>query len=89
MNAALKKIKQVESVELYFKEFGDSSINLLIRMWIPFKNSNKDYHAVRDEAIMRIKEAFDKECIQIPWPIRTLDFGIKGGTELKKQLRKK
>lgn len=89
VNAALKKIKKVESVELYFKEFGDSSINLMIRMWIPFKNSNKDYHAARDEAIIRIKEAFDKEGIQIPWPIRTLDFGIKGGTELKKQLGKK
>ena len=33
-----------------------------------------------------IKDAFDANDITIPFPIRTLDFGIKGGTELKAQL---
>ncbi|MFT7198329.1 MAG: hypothetical protein ACI83W_002707, partial [Marinoscillum sp.] len=29
-----------------------------------------------------IKPAFDKEGITIPFPIRTLDFGIKSGQKL-------
>ncbi|MFT6203931.1 MAG: small conductance mechanosensitive channel [Spirosomataceae bacterium] len=28
---------------------------------------------------MSIKEAFDNADIMIPYPVRTLDFGIKGG----------
>jgi small-conductance mechanosensitive channel len=34
---------------------------------------------VQSEAIMRIKKAYDDNNIMIPFPIRTLDFGIKGG----------
>jgi small conductance mechanosensitive channel len=33
---------------------------------------------------MRIKKAYDENDITIPFPIRTLDFGIKGGTTLQK-----
>jgi small conductance mechanosensitive channel len=29
-----------------------------------------------------IKKAFDEQDITIPFPIRTLDFGIKGGLKL-------
>jgi len=36
----------------------------------------------RHEAIMHIEEAFDANDIMIPFPIRTLDFGIKGGEKL-------
>jgi small conductance mechanosensitive channel len=31
---------------------------------------------------MHIKEAFDANDIMIPFPIRTLDFGIRGGEKL-------
>lgn len=67
--------------ELYFEEFGESSIDFVVRFWIPFGRTtpNRDYKAAVSEAIMRIKAAFDKEGITIPWPIRTLDFGAKGG----------
>jgi len=41
-----------------------------------------DYLSARSEAIMRIKKAFDENDITIPFPIRTLDFGIKGGEKL-------
>ncbi len=83
---ALSKVKDVQGIELFYREFGDSSIVLMIRIWIPFNNANKDYHKARDDAIIRIKEAYDKAGIQIPWPIRTLDFGIKGGEKLKSHL---
>jgi small-conductance mechanosensitive channel len=38
---------------------------------------------VQSEAIMRIKKAYDDAGIMIPFPIRTLDFGIKGGKTLE------
>lgn len=31
---------------------------------------------------MRIKKAYDANDIMIPFPIRTMDFGIKGGKPL-------
>jgi len=37
-------------------------------------------------AIIRIKKAFDKNDITVPFPIRTLDFGIKGGKTLKEMM---
>ncbi len=40
------------------------------------------YLGVGSEAIMRIKKAYDDNDITIPFPIRTLDFGIKGGMTL-------
>ncbi len=33
-----------------------------------------------------IKKAFDENDIMIPFPIRTLDFGIKGGEKLAEAL---
>ena len=38
------------------------------------------------EAATAIKEAFDANDIMIPFPIRTLDFGIRGGEKLNEQL---
>ena len=72
---------QERDVELFYKEFGDSSINFVVRFWIPFSRQ-PDYLAARSEAVMRIKKAFDENGITIPFPIRTLDFGIVGGEKL-------
>lgn len=72
-------------VELFYEEFGDSSINFTVRFWIPFSRQ-PDYLAARSEAIERIKRAFDAAGITIPFPIRTLDFGIKGGATLAEVL---
>lgn len=68
-------------VELYFDEFGDSSINFKLRFWIDFQQ-NVDYWRAQSEAIMKLKKAFDENDIMIPFPIRTLDFGIRGGEKL-------
>jgi small conductance mechanosensitive channel len=37
---------------------------------------------MRSKAIKAIKRAFYEQDITIPFPIRTLDFGIKGGQKL-------
>ena len=74
-----------KDIEIFFEEFGDSSINFVVRIWHKFKGQ-KDFLKVRDDAIIRIKEAYDKNDIMIPFPIRTLDFGIKGGEKLNEVL---
>jgi len=81
---AVKKINNVlqdQDISLYFTEFGDSSINFIVRFWVPFKKQ-PDYLTAKSEAIMAIKKVYDDNDIMIPFPIRTLDFGIKGGEKL-------
>lgn len=72
-------------VELFFEEFGDSSINFVVRFWIDFSRQ-AEYLAARSEAIERVKAAFDEGGITIPFPIRTLDFGVVGGEKLSEDL---
>lgn len=63
-----------EEVELFYTEFGDSSINYVLRFWTPALKQ-KDISEARNKAIMAIKKVYDANDINIPFPIRTLDFG--------------
>jgi len=63
-----------ETVEFFFTEFGDSSINFMVRFWADAINLKQE-HAARHKAIKLIKKHFDAQAINIPFPIRTLDFG--------------
>jgi small conductance mechanosensitive channel len=69
-------------VELFYEEFGDSSINFVIRFWID--SSKHDFWRARSEAIEWIKRGFDENGITIPFPIQTLDFS---GASSKKVLQ--
>lgn len=62
-----------EDVIFLYTEFGDSSINYECRFWI---DSTKalEIHKARTEAMIAIKKAYDSNGINIPFPIRTLDF---------------
>ncbi len=88
---AVAAVEQVEPrrgdrpVELFFEEFGDSSINFVVRFWIEFSRQ-AEYLAARSEAIERVKAAFDEAGLTIPFPIRTLDFGVVGGEKLSAEL---
>ncbi|WP_299059590.1 mechanosensitive ion channel family protein [uncultured Polaribacter sp.] len=62
-----------KKVEFYFTEFGDSSINFLCRFWVDSENALEKLKA-KSNAIIQIKQAFDKEGINIPFPMRTLEF---------------
>jgi small conductance mechanosensitive channel len=75
-------ISKEEEITLFYESFGDSSINFSIRIWID-SAQQAVYKQVGSEAIMRIKKAYDDNDIMIPFPIRTLDFGIKGGKTIK------
>ena len=66
--------------DLYYTGFGASSIDFVVRFWI--KPRQKNFLAARSNAIIAIKKAFDSNDITIPFPIRTLDFGIPGGVAI-------
>lgn len=76
---ALKDIKGLttDPITMGYKEFADSSINYVVRIWIQ-NPEQYEYWAVRHAVILAIKKAYDQNGISIPFPIRTLDFG--GGT---------
>lgn len=73
-------------VEFFYTGFGSSSIDFLVRFWLKLCNQ-ADYLRARDEALVAVRKAFDAEGITIPFPIRTLDFGIKGGLQLGQVLK--
>lgn len=75
-----------KDVEVVYEEFGASSINFLVRYWISYKRQT-DFVYAKSEAIMRIKKAFDTHNIEIPFPITTLNFGVKGGKNLSIELK--
>jgi small conductance mechanosensitive channel len=63
-----------EGVEFFYTEFGDSSINFVTRFWITSQKPKPKLEA-QHTAIKLIKKNFDEAGINIPFPIRTLDFG--------------
>ena len=85
---SIEKRNKSKDVEIYFEEFGDSSINFVIWFWITFEKQT-DYLGAMSEAVLRLKKAFDENGITIPFPIRTLDFGIKGGKSLSESIQTK
>ncbi len=78
------RIKDKE-IEFFYDAFDSSSINFVARVWIHYPG-NQSYLIARHEMIKKIKSAFDENNITIPFPIRTMDFGIKGGLPLDKSL---
>ncbi|WP_346237476.1 mechanosensitive ion channel [Niabella insulamsoli] len=67
--------------KLFFDVFGDSSIECSVLIWLQSGAQSVLWQG-RSEAIKLIKKAYDENDITIPFPIRTLDFGIKGGEKL-------
>ncbi len=86
-DVVLSTIKNLDGVidkdlmVLDYSEFDSSSINFNIRFWIEYPGE-LGYFTMKSKAIKAIKSAFDEQDITIPFPIRTLDFGIKGGQKL-------
>ena len=83
----VEKINQFDFVirknetAVYAEGFCDSSINLLVLFWIKYPGE-PDFMTVRHKGVVAVKQALDAADISIPFPIRTLDFGIKGGEKL-------
>lgn len=60
-----------KELEFYYREFGGSSINFIIRFWVD-ATENMTLLKSKSIAIKAIKDAFDEHGIEIPFPIRTL-----------------
>lgn len=84
--ASIPGLSPDDKTSFFFEGFGDSAINYTLRIWAATPGQ-PEYLRIRSEAIMRIKKAYDEEGIVIPFPIRTLDFGIKGGQPLQDALQ--
>ncbi|MFC5271046.1 mechanosensitive ion channel family protein [Adhaeribacter terreus] len=66
---------QIDSkeVEVFFEEFSESAIIVLVRFWVHYTRQT-DYVTARSEAIMKIKKAYDLHHIKFPFPIQTFEF---------------
>ncbi|MVN22843.1 mechanosensitive ion channel family protein [Mucilaginibacter arboris] len=77
----MEHLSAEDEITMFYQEFGGSTINFMLRLWI---NSPEQatYLNVGSEAIIRLKKAYDKNSIMLPFPTTTLDFGVKGGVPL-------
>lgn len=71
-----------KQTEFFYTEFGDSSINFICRFWVDSENALEKLKA-KSKAIVKIKQAFDKNDINIPFPMRTLEFVDKTKLNIK------
>lgn len=74
-----------EETEVFAEKFGSSSVDLLVWFWIRYPGE-AGFMTARHKAITTIKRALESADILIPFPIRTLDFGPKGGATLTREL---
>lgn len=74
-----------KDVEVLFEEFGGSSINSSVLVWLE-SSDQMSYRKARSAGLKAIKKAIDDAGLNIPFPIRTLDFGADpvGGVSLTK-----
>jgi len=88
----VKQINQYDFVikkddtAVFAKDFGDSSVNLLLWFWIDYPGET-GFMQARHQAVVGVKQALESADILIPFPIRTLDFGAKGGEKLNSMLK--
>ncbi|GAB3039142.1 mechanosensitive ion channel family protein [Natronobiforma cellulositropha] len=61
-------------------ELGDSDVGLQSRIWIA-DPSRADFVRIRGEYVTSVKERFDEEGIDIPYPVRTLEGTVHTYTD--------
>jgi small conductance mechanosensitive channel len=59
-----ERILQEPAPQIAVSELADSSVNLVVRPWV----KSEDYWSVRFDLTRKIKEAFDENGIEIPFP---------------------
>ena len=92
---AIKAVESLETrnpefpVELFYEDFGESTINFTLRFWSA--PEQKTYLTARSQAIKAIARTFADHGITMPYPTRTLDLSIvdfsKIGESLREQLQ--
>lgn len=86
-NITLKAVESIQGLtddktDMYFMEFGENAIEFVIRLWVATSQQG-EYLQVKNDAVMQIKKAYEENGILIPFPVTTLDFGIKRGVSLE------
>jgi small conductance mechanosensitive channel len=76
INEEFERKGEGKETEFFYTEFGASSINFVCRFWVDSTNAKKRLEA-KSKAIIAIKKVFDANDINIPFPIRTLEFNNK------------
>jgi small conductance mechanosensitive channel len=76
-----------EDTTLFWTGFDAYAITFTVNVWLKYTPGQRDFVDGRNQVIKAVKSAFDKEGITIPFPIRTLDFGIEGGSALRNELK--
>ncbi|SHJ11175.1 mechanosensitive ion channel family protein [Aquimarina spongiae] len=66
-------VEKKDDVLFLWRGFGDSAINYELRFWIN-STSALEVAKAKSETMMLLKEAYDDNNINIPFPIRTLDL---------------
>jgi small conductance mechanosensitive channel len=61
--------------QLVVGELGDSSVNLIVRAWV----NKEDYWGVKFDLTRAIKESFDAQGIEIPFPQRVVHMRTQAG----------
>lgn len=67
--ASHPKVLKEPSPAVYFSEFGESSLNLLMVSWV---SDYRERFQIIDELNMEIKKKFEEEGIEIPFPQRDI-----------------
>lgn len=84
---ALEKVTERiadKAVDVWFTGFGASSVDMSARVWI--KSPDQSFLLCRSQIVKNLKKTLDARGLTIPFPIRTLDFGIVGGKEIAEAL---
>ena len=68
----LSLVNQARPVDVFAREFDDSSINFTVRWWSGSKQV--EMHRSRDQVVRAIKRALDSAGIEIPFPQLTASF---------------
>lgn len=71
MVKALPDVLVEPEPQVFATEFGDSSINLIVRAWVP----RTELFKAKSELVKGIKKSLDDAGIEIPFPHRTIYFG--------------
>jgi small-conductance mechanosensitive channel len=76
-----KSVEQSHPIQIFAKEFGESSVNFEVTWWTGAKPV--DIRRSRDEVVAAVKAALDEAGIELPYPYRTLVFknglAVNGG----------
>lgn len=83
----LQFVKENKKVDVFFKAFGGSSIDLVVRFWIDCRR-NSQYLKAKSTAIKAIKQVYDQHDIDIPFPITTLDFSMGDQSRFVRKIEK-